>query len=130
MAVNFPVPQSGAVKLQLSLTASSTISKLDVIKLDSNTHCSRADFSSYANATSIGIALNQAVAGNKVDILLFGVLDDPGLNFPLNDLLFLSSSSTITNIATSVSGQFHVEVGKSLGAGSMFVSFTTPQEII
>jgi len=130
VAENYPVPAEGAVKLELKLIATSGISKLDIVTLDSNTHCSKSTFASANTANAIGIALNAATAGNTVNVLLFGVLEDPSLTFSLNDLLFLKSDSTITDIGTSTLGEFLVEVGKSLGAGSMFVNIKTPEEVV
>ena len=130
MAYNYPIPAEGAVKLELSLIATSSISKLDLVKLDSNTHCSRANFTSSQNASVIGVALNSAIGGNTVKVLLFGILEDPSLLFALNDLLFLKSDSTITDIGTSTTGDFLVVVGKSLGTGAIFVNVSTPEEII
>jgi len=130
VAFNYPVPAKGAVKLELTLTATSSISKLDVVKLDSNTHCSKANFTSFVNSSAIGIALGNATAGNTVTVLLFGVLEDPSLNFTLNNLLFLKTDSTITDIGTTISGEFLVSIGKSLGAGSMFVDIKTPEAVI
>jgi len=88
VAFNYPVPSNGTVKLELTLVATSAISKFNLVKMDSNTHCSKSTPVSLQNASVIGIALNDATTGNSVTVLMFGILEDASFNFALNVMLF------------------------------------------
>ncbi len=124
------ISAESAAKLKIKKIASEVIALFELIKLDSNTHASKADITSYTNAKVIGIAIESAIIGQEFEIQLFGVVEDPSFLFTLGEPLFLQSLSGIGETAPSASGQFITNVGQSLGAGGIFIDIIDPVEII
>ena len=125
-----PGPQESVEKLAITRTSDGPISALKVVRLTSATTVDLGDSTiGYTEALVVGVALDTAVgAGSEIEILTYGVLEDAFFTFPVNDLLFLSSSGTITNVAPSLGGgdTHRVIVGKSLGTGAIFISVEEP----
>jgi hypothetical protein len=115
-------------RLTTTRIATTAISALRILKFDSGTHVSYAtNDSTYGDSFAIGIALNSAIIGGTVEILLFGALNDPFFSYPVNENLYLDSNGGITNIAPSLpSASFLVKIGSSMGAGSIFIKMEQP----
>lgn len=110
--------------LKVSLIASENISALKLIYPTSSSSGGLADFQNSSKKDAVGIALSSATMGNLFDVLLFGRVEDPFFNFPLNDSLFLGNNGILTNIAPTT--DFSVRVGKSLGSGAIFINIERP----
>jgi len=118
------VPDS-AKKLGDTYTAGEVISALQVMRLNNSSDAFIADPTlAYTDAKVVGISLSAAVIGLDVDIQNFGILKDPFFNFPTNNPLFLSATGTITDTAP-VTG-YNVQIGHSLGVGSIFINVQEP----
>ena len=130
MAISVPpAPSEQATKLADDYIAGEVISALRAVTLNANQEVFLGQKNTvYSEAKVLGISTTAAVAGNTVNVQTFGILDDPSFNFPLNDPLFLDNNGFITNVPP-VPGEFLVEVGNSLGAGSIFVRVQEPTEL-
>lgn len=106
--------------LQVTLIASEIISALKMVYQTSPTSVGLSDHQNSSKKDVVGIALNSSNIGGNVTVLLFGRVEDPFFNFPLNDNLFLGNNGIVTNIPP-ISGYF-VIIGKSLGAGAIFIN--------
>ena len=124
-----PGPQESVEKVSLERTSDQAISALKAVRLTSDTNVDLADSGgTYEEAITAGIATSTtASAGQVIDVQSYGLLEDPFFTFPLNDLLFLGSGGTITNVAPT-SGH-RVVIGKSLGTGSIFINIEEPISI-
>lgn len=126
MATSFPVTDEVS-KLVISKVADEAISALQLVTLTSNTNCKLADNGTYDDALVLGVALNGGGIGTTIEILSFGVLEDPFFTYALNDVLFLNSSGTITN--TPPTTGFSTTIGQSLGTGAIFITVERPIEL-
>ena len=115
--------------LKISRIASEDILEGEMLKADSPTHCSLATSDTNAqDAMAIGIALNNALTGETVDILLLGVAENTSFTiFSLNSPLYLDINGGITD-TKKLSG-YHVPIGKSLGGNQIFISIESPTVI-
>ena len=113
-----------AKTLILEKIASENVSALKALYLDTNTTCRHASNVSEIEGTVIGIALNSAIIGGNVRILVFGLLDDPFFNFTLNDRIFLGTNGELINYQP-VSGVL-TGIGYGLGSGSIQISIDKP----
>ena len=80
------------------------------------------------DAYVVGMALNDALTGALVDVLVMGIINDPVFNtFPLNATIFLDTAGATTDIkperptATSTT-----VVGRSYGNGEVFINPLRP----
>jgi hypothetical protein len=121
------VPDS-AKKLGDTYVAGEPISALQVVRLDTSSEAYVGDpITSFESASSVGIALNGGGIGTNIDVQNFGILEDAFFTFPTNTPLFLSPTGTITDVAP-VAG-YNVQVGQSLGTGSIFINIREPISI-
>lgn len=111
-------------KVQVTYQAAQVISALRPVYADTLTTVRVADLTAFNTSKVLGIATNAASIGASITVLTFGLLVDAALNYPINDVLFLSSSGTITNVAPT-SGHL-VRIGHSLGNGRIFVKVEEP----
>ena len=116
-------------RLEVIRTANENILKYQPVSLINSVEVVISDVSSNSLSSVYGIALNDALATNPVTILLFGNLDDPLFNFPINTLLFQSSAGLITDQSTTIVGEFFCSIGKSGGNGSIFIDIGVPTEV-
>jgi hypothetical protein len=80
-----------------------------------------------AEGLVIGLALNAAVTNDPVDVILLGVLEDLSWSWSANELLFLSTSGSITSIAPSLpTDTYSVVLGKALTSTKIMVSIDSP----
>ncbi len=108
-----------AKRLSITKKATHNISALKVLKFDSSDYVSYATSNTtFEDATAIGISLTAATTGNDVEILLFGVLEDPFFSFPVNAGVYLTTSGGLSD-TPPVSGYLS-KVGNSLGTGAIF----------
>lgn len=114
-----------ASKLTLSKEASVTISALQLVKLNALDMFEIADKEIYEDAQTVGIAITAGVAGTIIKAISAGIVEDASFSFPLNDLLFLGNTGTITNIAATTG--HNVPVGYSLGSGAIYLNIEKPE---
>lgn len=128
MPVVSPI-QTSAEKLSQIFEAAELISALQVIALNSSSQARLGDpTGTFEDAKAVGIALSAGNIGAEIEVQTFGVLNDPFFNFPVNAPLFLSSGGAVTDVAP-VSG-FGVQIGHSLGLGSIFINVGEPIQLI
>ena len=121
------VPQSARTIVDTYI-AGEAISALKIVRLDSPTTVKIGDSSStYEDAKVIGVAISAAALGVNIDVQSFGELNDAFFSFPLNAPLYLSPTGTITD--TPPTSGYNVQIGHSLGAGSIFVKVQEPIEL-
>lgn len=119
-----------AKRVAATYIAGEAISLGDLVRLDSSTHAFKAVTDSYVESKVIGIALNSASLSNNVKVLLFGVYEEAGLAFPVNEPLFLQGSGGISLTSPSSSGKFITNIGQSLGNDLIFINIRNPIEIL
>lgn len=80
------------------------------------------------DAFAIGMALNDADTGEKVDILIMGVINDPIFTaFPLNSTVFLDTDGGTTDVRPiRPSATSSTIIGRSFGNGEVFVNVQRP----
>jgi hypothetical protein len=115
-------------RLTTTRKATVAVSALRLVKFDSSTHISPAtNDAAYSDAQVIGMALNSAVIGGDVAILLFGAATDAFFAYAVNDNLFLGVNGVITDIPPSApTANFLVRVGSSMGTGAIFLNMEQP----
>ena len=122
-----PTSVDNAKRLIDSKIADSSMSALTFVMATSDTNVDFANNNlAYSNATVLGITLNAVAAGNPVEILLFGKLSDPFFSYPVNDILFLTTGGSISNIAPTAIGIHSTTIGYSLGSGAIFLNIEKP----
>lgn len=118
-----------ANRLEINKIATGPVGYLQLVTLISTTNVSISGVDSRENATVFGLALNSAIDGEVVRILLFGHYDDPLLTFGLNESLFQDMNGDLTTVATTIVGENWARVGRSYGDGSVFISPESPVEV-
>lgn len=78
----------------------------------------------YNEAKVVGITIAAALAGNKVKVLILGVLEDPFFTWPANTLLFLGANGIITS--TPPTSGFSTIVGEAPVPGVFSLSIREP----
>lgn len=127
MPIVNPVKET-AVKLVDTYIAGETISALQLIRLDGSQQARVAEpNTTFEEAKVIGMAIGTATAGNEVQVLTFGILDDPFFNFPVNEPLFLATGGSVTDAEPIVG--YNVTAGTSLGTGSIFINVREPIQL-
>ena len=118
-----------ATKLKITRIAQEDILTGEVVRAFSSTHVSLATGdSTKAEAMVLGVADNDALIGQDVDIILLGVVTDAEFSvFTLNDPLFLDINGNVTN--TKRTTGYHVDVGKSLGGSDILFNPGVPAVI-
>lgn len=118
-----------ANRLEIDKIATGAVGYLQLVTLISPTNVSISNVDNRENATVFGMALNDAVDGEVVRILLFGHYDDALLAFGLNESLFQDKDGNLTTVATTIVGEHWSRVGRSYGDGSIFISPESPIEV-
>lgn len=133
---NFDIDNDGAAtiidaatKLKIQRIANEDILAGEVLRAVSSTAVGLATGdSTKEQAQVIGIAENNALATETVDVILLGVVTDADFAiFSVNDQLFLDVDGAITNVKRT-SG-FHVPVGVALGGSDILFERTQPTVI-
>jgi len=117
-------------KFSFDKEASEPVVKLECIRMDSQTTVRTATNDTYTNAKVTAVALNSGNTGALITCLLFGILEDPSFNFPMNEPLFLQDNGTIGITAPTTVGKFITDIGYSLGTGAIFINIKNPIEIL
>jgi len=116
---------SQAEWLVIEKIAGETISALNLVRFqDADTVKLATNNLIYADAKVTGIALNAAMAGGTVRVLIFGVIEDQYFSYPANTLLFLGANGTITDTAP-LSG-FSTIIGEAPAVGVITLSIREP----
>jgi len=118
-----------AKRLEIDKIATGSVDFLDLVTLISTTNVKTSSVDTKQNATVFGLALNSAINGAVVRVLLFGHLEDVSLSFALNESLFQNSLGKLTGTATTIVGEYWSRVGRSYGSGSIFIDPEPPIEV-
>lgn len=103
------------------------ISALKLVTATSLTNIELSESDTFENSKVIGVSLSAAISGNSVNLIEYGQLDDVLFSFNLNTPLYLSSGGVITDTIPIIG--FSVQIGHSLGAGSIFINIQEPIEL-
>jgi hypothetical protein len=123
------LPIVSASSLQLTKIAQMTIVQGDAVRAFSDTHVVQASQDSTLEAASVlGVAMNSAIAGQPVTLLVLGIYTLPLFNiFPVNSPLFLDVNGGLSDDRPTTG--FKTTVGKSLGNGSIMVQIGEPTQL-
>jgi len=105
------------------------VSKYDPVSLISATDVIPTNVDTRNNATCFGVALHNAVIGEEVRILIFGMISDVVFTYPLNAPLYNSIAGALSLVPTTIVGEYFCQVGKSNGTGSILVEPGKPTEV-
>lgn len=103
------------------------ISALKLVRAINESEIVLAEPTTYNESKVLGVTLQGGVTTDEVEVLLFGKLEDPSFNFPLNEPLFLTTNGTITDVPP-VTG-FSANIGYSLGLGAIFINVQEQVEL-
>lgn len=74
-----------------------------------------------------GITITSSLAGNKVKVLVMGIIENPIFTYPSGTLLFLSTNGSITDVVPTLpSSNYSLVVGEALAVGVISLSIRTP----
>jgi hypothetical protein len=123
-------PIGAATSLVVSRIAEGDILKGDVVRAsDTLGKVQVADSNTLIeDATVMGLATNDALDGETVEVIVLGVITDAIFNvFPVNAALFLDLGGAITDDRPIGPGRkFLTYIGKSLGGGDVLVTVNPP----
>lgn len=103
----------------------SAISALRICKATSaNTIVYASNLDDILDAQSLCLSLQAGSALSQIDVALFGQVNDGFFNFPLNSPLYLGSEGQI--LSTPPTNGHLVNIGHSLGTGSILLNFKAP----
>lgn len=114
-----------AERLKDTKVCAEVISALKMVRAVSDTDILKGNYTTYESAKCLGIALQSGSVGTSIDVLLFGKVEDPFFNFPVNAPLFLGLDGSITTVSNATD-DFSVTIGYSLGAGAIFIKIEEP----
>jgi hypothetical protein len=121
-----------ASSLRIIRIATEGIVSGELVKSDSPTNVSLANNDLLSrDAVVLGVAVNSALAGEQVVILLMGVLSNTAYSIvTLNTLLFLDVAGGITDVRpVAPAAKYLTSVGKSLGGNSIFIQISDPRKL-
>lgn len=119
-----------SLKVEIEKTANEDLIIGDVVKMDSDTHCSKTNITSNEAASAIGICTSNALTGNIVKIQIAGVfVNSRYSSIPYNSPVFQDALGDLTINATSIIGEFWCRVGKSFGNGAILIRPEEPVEV-
>jgi hypothetical protein len=117
----------GAIgQLQATYSASESISAVKAIRID-GANAFLAEPDTFVNSSVAGISLTSGNIGSDIKVILSGELYDSSFSFNAGDLIYLSNSGNITNIAP-VTG-FRTVIGKSIGGTGIIIEIEEPIEL-
>lgn len=111
--------------LILEKIADENITAMKAVYLNDYHTCKLASNVDDNQGTVIGIALNSGLIGVTINILSFGIIDDPFFTFGLNEPVFLGTNGDL--ITTQPLTGVLTEIGYGLGAGSIYVKIISPK---
>ena len=113
----------GTIKVKKQLDA--TTSALKVCKATSaNTIAVASNADGISSAFGLCVTMQAGSAGEDVDVITFGQINDGFFNFALNAPLYLGDNGDIVD--TVEAGKPRTIIGHSLGTGSIFINFEKP----
>lgn len=101
-----------------------TLSATDLVRATGPLTVTRGATDTVDNATVFGITSTAGLAGENVQVIEFGEVEDASFNFPLNAPLFLGANGKVTDVPP-VTGVL-TQIGHSLGAGKIFLNIQDP----
>lgn len=128
LATKTPLSESSTY-LIVQRFASEPILKFEIVSATGTTTVKLAHNNTTADdAFVVGMALNDANTGEKVDVLIMGVVSDPSFAvFGLNATLFLDVDGGITDIKPVLPAATSTTIlGRSFGSGDVFVNVQRP----
>lgn len=87
----------------------------------------KADHSSVESASVSGISITASSSGHPIEVLQFGVIQDPVFAFNPADLLFLTDGGTISNVAPD-SG-YLTRLGRAINVNTLLVIIDSPKTL-
>ena len=112
--------------LRVTVKAGQTVSALKLVRFTDPDYVEHADcFSTFEDSNATGVSLNGGPVNTDIDITLFGRIEDPSFTFPLNAPLFLGANGEIV-LLPPIGAVYNMQIGKSLGNGSIFVDIKEP----
>tara|TARA_Y100000296_G_C5180060_1_gene263663 strand:+ start:4870 stop:5340 length:471 start_codon:yes stop_codon:yes gene_type:complete len=81
----------------------------------------------YFDACVYGITLAGNSKNTKTKIVTYGILKDTNLDFSQDEVLYLNTDGSITNVAPSTT--YKTIIGYSLGNGEIFINIQPPIEV-
>lgn len=126
--IGFDAELSKVPNLKLQFEAGETISALKVVRVDLNgkAYISNNE-GTFPQAMATGIALNSALSGFPVDVIILGVLVDPSWNWSANNLIFLDVNGSIVSTAPTLG--YSVRLGKTLTPTAVLIDIQEPIEL-
>ncbi len=125
---------SAAATLQITRIASETLVSGDCVYAVSSTHVGLANnTTTEERATVLGIAINNASAGQSVGVVLLGAYFNSVFSvFPLvNKPLYLDTDGGLTDVRPASPGASYLtSVAISLGANNIFIRIDRPIRLI
>lgn len=128
LAAKTPLSESSTY-LVVQRFASEAILKFEVVSATGTTTVKLAhNNTTNDDAFAVGVALNDASIGQKVDVLIMGVISDPSFSvFPLNSTLFLDVDGGITDVKPTLPlAKSNTILGRSFGSGDVFINVQRP----
>jgi hypothetical protein len=120
---------ASAASLQIPKIASEHIFAGECVMAISNTEVALAtNDTTGASALVLGIAANDALIGQTVNVLIMGAFTNTAYSvFAINTLLFLDKIGSITDVKPSLPlSNFSTVVGKAIGGNTIFIQIGTP----
>lgn len=102
-----------------TFTAGETISALQLVYMNDDGLIYVASQDTVKHASVLGIAKTSGTYGESVDVLQYGLLTDPFLDFQNNSLLFLGAVGEVTDVANG-SG-YMTRVGRQIFTNTILI---------
>lgn len=115
-----------ATKLTIKKILGENIGAFKFVTFINDTTVMFADNLEYGGVCD-GITLSGGVTGDEVEVLMFGIAENTGINLPLKTLIMLGSSGEIITSRPLVG--YWTIIGRSLGSGSIFIDIKEPELI-
>lgn len=111
-------------KVTNTFTAGEDLSAMRVVFMDEDApDVLRASHDDFVKSQALGITLHAAMAGQPVEVLQFGILQDATLMFEARALLFVGLNGVITETAPSTG--YLCRIGKQIYPGTILVEIET-----
>lgn len=99
------------------------------LRIDTDGKWTACSVDTYENATAIAIASASGSAGSEVLGIYIGKLELSTSTFTSSQPLFLAADGSITDVATTIIGEYITRLGKGLYSGSIYVQCEEPVEV-
>jgi hypothetical protein len=115
---------TSASKLSVKKILGENIPAFALVVFINETTVMRADKTFYSGVCD-GIILSSGNTGEEREILMFGIVENTGITYPLKTLLLLDSLGTVRT--TRPASGYWTIIGRSLGNGSIFIDIKEPE---